>query len=232
MKLARGPQFSNESDYACLAGREDPSEDLRRASARKAQAIGVLAPLLADVVDQPWRRAEALVEEFGSIGAALKGSAARVGRIAGENAFAALSKIDEAFRFLLREEIEARPTISNSDELIKYIAPSMQHLVVEEMRVLYFNARGGLIKEESLCEGTTSCAPISIRKLLSRCLDLGSNAIILVHNHPSGDPSPSKSDVECTEAIVEAARALEIKVHDHLIIGAGRYVSLRSTGVL
>lgn len=79
---------------------------------------------------------------------------------------------------------------------------------------------------------TAACAQVSVRRLLSRCLELGSSAIILVHNHPSGDPAPSRSDIECTQAIVEAARHLEIKVYDHLIIGAGRYVSLRSTGVL
>lgn len=135
-----------------LSGERCPHE-LTQTSTRKAQAIGVLAPLLTDIVDQPWRQAEALVEEFGSIGAALKGSAARVGRVAGENVFAALRKIDEAFRFLLREEIAARPMIANTGELIQYLSPSMQHLAVEQMRVLYFNGRGGLIEDECLCEG-------------------------------------------------------------------------------
>lgn len=108
----------------------------------------------------------------------------------------------------------------------------MAHHGVERFRVLHLNTRNMLIRDELMGEGSIDQAPVYIREVIRRALAFGSAALILVHNHPSGDPSPSRADIDVTRAIAEAGRNLGIAVHDHLIIGTSGHVSLRAQGLI
>ena len=125
-----------------------------------------------------------------------------------------------------------RPILSNWQELIDYLHTSMAHRVKEQFRVLHLNTRNMLIRDEVMGEGSVDVAPVYVREVIHRAMDLGSSSLILVHNHPSGDPKASSADVDITVKITEAARLLGIIVHDHLIIGSKGHLSLRSEGLI
>ena len=108
----------------------------------------------------------------------------------------------------------------------------MAHLAVERVRILHLNSKNVLIADERMSEGSVDEAAVYVREVIKRALELGATAIIIVHNHPSGDPAPSRQDIQLTREIVEAGRPLKIAVHDHLIIGAGGHVSLRAQGLI
>lgn len=108
----------------------------------------------------------------------------------------------------------------------------MAHHAIERVRVLHLNARNMLIRDELMNEGSVDEAPVYVREVVRRAIDLGSAAIILVHNHPSGDPSPSRADIEITRQIAEAGKRLGIAVHDHIIIGTDGHTSLRAQGLI
>jgi DNA repair protein RadC len=108
----------------------------------------------------------------------------------------------------------------------------MQGLGSEQFRVLFLDRKNRLIRDEVLGEGTVDHAPVYPREVVKRALELEASALILVHNHPSGDPSPSTADVDMTKLIVEAARTMEIAVHDHLIVGRQGHASLRQLGLM
>lgn len=198
---------------------------------RSPCAVGILATLLTGFNTEPRQSAKALVAEFGSLGAALKGSAGRVTQIVGPQGLTILRLVDAAIGEIMREPILEKPIISNTRALLDYLKPTMQHCFREEVRVLYF-VKDVLIKDEVLSQGTVNKAYFHFRDLLQRCLELGSTAIILVHNHPSGDPTPSKIDIETTQALIDAARPLDIQVYDHLIIGTKGHVSMKSRGLM
>lgn len=133
---------------------------------------------------------------------------------------------------VLRESIETRPLIGDVQALVNYLIPQMQHLRNEQVRVLYFSNHFGLIKDEVHADGTPNAATLCVRSVISRCLELGGTGLILAHNHPSGDPRPSAVDIATTHAVIDAGRLMGITVHDHLIIGTGGHVSLRSKGLM
>ena len=108
----------------------------------------------------------------------------------------------------------------------------MAHLDIENVRVLYLDAKNTLIRDETVSEGTTDQAAVYTREIVKRALALGSSNLILVHNHPTGDPQPSRADIQLTRDIVEAGKRLGIAVHDHIIIGARGHTSLRAKGLM
>jgi DNA repair protein RadC len=122
--------------------------------------------------------------------------------------------------------------LANWQALLDYLRADMAHRGVELFRVLHLNTRNILIRDEIMNHGTVDQAPVHVREVIRRALELQSAAIILVHNHPSGDPSPSRADIEITRRIVEAGKPLNIAVHDHLIIGANGHASLRAQGLI
>jgi DNA repair protein RadC len=145
---------------------------------------------------------------------------------------AALKSVREAALRLMRSELRDRPVVNSWDKLVEYCNAHIAHGKVEEFHILFLDRKNVLIKHERQQRGTVDHTPVYPREVVKRALELSASALILVHNHPSGDPSPSKADIAVTKDIVNAATPLGVKVHDHLIIGRGRHTSLRELGVI
>lgn len=178
--------------------------------------------------------AKKLLAEFGGFGALLSADAeaiARVGDIS-EGAAAALKIAQAAALRLLQSEVRARPILGSWQALLDYLHADMAHNPVERVRVLFLNAKNMLIRDEAMSEGSVDEAAVYVREVMRRALDYHATALILVHNHPSGDPSPSQQDIRLTRDIIEAGRHLRIAVHDHVIIGASGHSSLRALGLI
>jgi len=178
--------------------------------------------------------AKKLIREFGGFGALLAADAATIARVGevGEGAVAALKIVKAAALRLLEEGIKARPILGSWQALLDYLRADMAHEPIERVRVLFLNSRNMLIANEAMWEGSVDESAVYIREIMRRALDLHATAIIVVHNHPSGDPSPSQQDIRLTRDLAEAGRHLRITLHDHLIIGAGGESSLRSMGLI
>ncbi|MFL0585213.1 DNA repair protein RadC [Sphingomonas olei] len=178
--------------------------------------------------------ARALLREFGGIGGLLTADAEALRRVQGmgETSVAAIKIAQAAAIRLLQSDAAARPILGNWQALLDYLHADMAHHVIERVRVLHLNSRNMLIRDEVMSEGSIDQAQVHVREVIRRAIDLGSAAIILVHNHPSGDPSPSRADIEITRAIIDAGKGLGIAVHDHLIIGTSGHVSLRAKGLM
>lgn len=178
--------------------------------------------------------AKALLHEFGGIGGLLSADAEAIARVPGmgETSVAALKIAHAAAIRLVRSEVAARPVLANWQALLDYLRADMAHHAIERVRVLHLNSRNMLIRDELMSEGSVDEAALYVREVIRRAIDLGSAAIILVHNHPSGDPSPSRADIELTRNIAETGKRLNIAVHDHIIIGTEGHSSLRSLGLL
>jgi DNA repair protein RadC len=140
--------------------------------------------------------------------------------------------VQEAAKRLARGRVLNRPVLGSWDALIDYCSIAMAHNPVEQVRVLYLDKKNVLIADEMQQKGTIDHTPIYPREVVKRALDLGATAMILVHNHPSGNPQPSKADIDMTRQIVTAAQNLGIVVHDHVVIGKGQYASFKSLGLL
>lgn len=125
-----------------------------------------------------------------------------------------------------------RPVISSWQALLDYCHTAMSHRETEHFRVLFLDRKNTLIADEELGRGTVDHVPVYPREVLRRALELNASALILVHNHPSGDPTPSAADISMTEQIQTAAQALSVTLHDHLIIGKSRESSFRALGLL
>ena len=136
-----------------------------------------------------------------------------------------------ALRFL-RADLHQRPVVGSWDKLIDYCSAQIAYNKVEEFHVLFLDRKNALIKDERQQRGTIDHTPVYTREVIKRTLELGASALILVHNHPSGDPAPSAADIAVTQDIIKAAAPLGIVVHDHLIIGRGGHTSLRELGLL
>ena len=178
--------------------------------------------------------AKALLAEFGGIGGLLAAPAEALGRVAGmgDTSVAALKIAHAAALRLLKAETAERPVLGNWQALLDYLHADMAHHAVERVRVLHLNTRNMLIRDEVMSEGSIDESPLYVREVIRRAIDFGSAALILVHNHPSGDPSPSRADIEVTKAIADAGKRLGIAVHDHLVIGRTGHVSLRAKGLI
>lgn len=178
--------------------------------------------------------AKKLLEEFGGIGGLFAADAKAIARIEGmgETSVAALKAAQATALRLLRAEVREQPVLSNWQALLDYLRADMAHHTIERVRVLHLNSRNMLIRDELMNEGSVDEAPVYVREVIRRALELGSAALILVHNHPSGDPSPSRADIEITRAVAAAARLLNIGVHDHIVIGRNSHASLRAQGLI
>ncbi|MBB5687006.1 RadC family protein [Sphingobium boeckii] len=178
--------------------------------------------------------AKTLLAEFGGIGGLVSADAESLRRVdgVGEGAIAAIKIVQATALRLLRAEVAERPILGSWQALLDYLRADMAHIGVERVRVLHLNSRNMLIRDEMVSEGSVDQAAIYVREVIRRAIDLGSASIILVHNHPSGDPSPSRQDIALTRDIAEAGKKLGIAVHDHIIIGAQGHASLRALGLL
>lgn len=178
--------------------------------------------------------AKALLREFGGIAGLITADAEAIARVPGmgETSIAALKIAHAAALRLLRAEVAERPVLANWQALLDYLRADMAHHAVERVRVLHLNSRNMLIRDELMSEGSIDEAAVYVREVIRRAIDLGSAAIILVHNHPSGDPSPSRADIEITRNVAEAGKRLGIAVHDHIIMGSQGHASLRAMGLI
>jgi DNA repair protein RadC len=178
--------------------------------------------------------AKALLHEFGGIAGLLTADAVALARVPGmgETSAAALKAAHAAALRLLRSQVAERPVLANWQSLLDYLRADMAHHAIERVRVLHLNSKNMLIRDELMNEGSVDEAPVYVREIVRRAIDLGSAAIILVHNHPSGDPSPSRADIEITRAVAEAGKRLGITVHDHIIMGSSGHTSLRAQGLI
>jgi len=140
--------------------------------------------------------------------------------------------VREAALRMLRAEVAERPVISSWQKLIEYCTAAIGFSAVEEFRLLFLDRKNALIADEAQQRGTVDHTPVYPREVAKRALELGASAIIMVHNHPSGDPTPSKADIEMTREVQKALAALDIALHDHLIIARGNHASLRSLRLL
>jgi DNA repair protein RadC len=178
--------------------------------------------------------AKALIARFGSFAAVLDANPAALQEVkgVGEAGAAALKSVGLAARRMARGKVIDQPVLASWQALLDYLAIDMANLNHERVRVLYLNARNQLILDPTAAEGTIDEAAIHPREVIRKGLDIGATALILVHNHPSGSPEPSRADIAITARIAEAGRHLGIVVHDHVIIGGSGHVSLRAKGLI
>ena len=178
--------------------------------------------------------ARTLIERFGSLAGALNADPAALAKHPGmgETSAAALKIVALAARRLARSSVREQPVLGSWQALLDYLTIDMAHLTVERVRVLYLNNQNMLIHDEHVGDGSIDEAAIHPREVIRRALDLGATALILVHNHPSGSPQPSRADIQITNRIAEAGRLLGIVVHDHVIIGREGHVSLKAKGLI
>ena len=178
--------------------------------------------------------AKRLLAEFGSFPALLSASPSELSRVEGlsEGAVAALKFIEAASLRSLRTAALNRPVLAGWQALTDYLHAAMAHRVTEEFRVVFLNSRNVLLRDEAMGSGTVNAAPVYPREIIKRALELGASGVILVHNHPSGDPNPSRDDIVMTKAVIEAGRHLSLVVHDHVVIGKTGHVSFRALGLL
>lgn len=178
--------------------------------------------------------ARSLIARFGSLAGVLNAEHQALENHPGmgETSAAALKVVALAARRMAREQVSQQPVLGSWQALIDYLTIDMAHLTVERVRVLYLDTRNKLIHDEHVGDGSIDEAAIHPREVIRKGLDLGATALILVHNHPSGSPQPSRADIEITNRIAEAGRLLGIVVHDHVIVGREGHVSLRAKGLI
>jgi DNA repair protein RadC len=178
--------------------------------------------------------AKKLINDFGGFGALLTADSEAIMRVGdlSEGAVAALKIAQAAALRLLKEQVKERPVLGSWQALLDYLRADMAHNPVERVRVLFLNSKNMLIRDEEMSEGSVDEAAVYIREIIRRALEYHATALILVHNHPSGDPSPSQQDIRLTRDIIEAGRHLRISVHDHIIVGTSGHTSLRAMGLI
>jgi DNA repair protein RadC len=178
--------------------------------------------------------AKKLISEFGGIGGLLTADAEVIMRNGdvGETTASALKIVQACALRMLQAEVKEQPVFASWNALLDYLRLDMAHMTTERVRILHVNSRNMMIRDEVMAEGSIDQAVISVREVIRRAIDLGSAGIIIVHNHPSGDPTPSRADIALTRDIAEAGRRLGILVHDHVIIGMKGHSSMRASGLI
>ncbi len=177
--------------------------------------------------------ARALIDEFGGLGPLLSADPETLARAGLSDGVVAALKIAEASALrLLKSRIRQRPILSDWQALADYLRADMAHRAVERVRVLYLNSKNMLVRDELVSEGSIDQAAVHVREVIRRALELHAAALIIVHNHPSGDPQPSRQDIALTKELIAAAKPLGISIHDHIIVGGTKQASLRSLGLM
>ena len=178
-------------------------------------------------------QAKQLIAAFGGIGPLLAASAETLKREGLSDSVIGALKIAEATALrLLESRTEGAPILSSWEALGDYLHAAMAHRRTEEVRILFLNAKNMLLANEALWQGSVDEASVHVREVIARAIALGATAIIIVHNHPSGDPTPSQQDIRLTRDLVDAGRHMKVTVHDHVIVGASGRTSMRAMGLI
>jgi DNA repair protein RadC len=178
--------------------------------------------------------ARLLLDTFGDFNRVVSASPARLLMVkgVGDAVVLELKVIEASAQRLMRAKVMNRPLLSSWDALLDYCHTAMSHRETEQFRILFLDRKNVLIADEEQAKGTVDHVPVYPREVVKRALELNASAIILVHNHPSGDPTPSDADISMTHQVRDAGQVLGITLHDHLIIGKSRELSFRSNGYL
>jgi DNA repair protein RadC len=178
--------------------------------------------------------AKALLKRFGSFAEVIAAPRDRLREIpgVGDSVVSQLKIVEAAAARLAQTRVIGKPALSSWSALLDYCMAAMARAPAEEFRVLFLDRKNVLIADEVQARGTVDHTPVYPREIVKRALEHGASAVILVHNHPSGDPTPSKADIAMTREIAAAAKALKIAIHDHLVIGRGGHASFKSLGLL
>jgi len=178
--------------------------------------------------------AKQLIAHFGSFADAIAAPIDRLMEVdgVGESVATHLKIVEAAALRLSKTKLIGKPALSSWTALIDYCAAAMARNPNEEFRILFLDRKNILIADEVQNKGTVDHTPVYPREIVKRALELGASALILVHNHPSGDPTPSRADIEMTRQIAEAAKALNVAVHDHLVIGRSGHASFKALGLM
>jgi DNA repair protein RadC len=190
--------------------------------------------------------AKEMLRAFGNLGAVLAAEPARFAECMGEIAADAspelrqtrdddllftqvlLKAINDLFQRVLKEQIKDRPMIGSEPALLDYLQLAMQHEAAEHFRILFLDRKNILIRDEVQSRGTVDHTPLYPREVVKRALELAASAIVMVHNHPSGDPTPSQADIEMTRRVIAALSQVKIAVHDHIVVGKSRHTSFKN----
>jgi DNA repair protein RadC len=178
--------------------------------------------------------AKDLIKRFGDLGRVCAASLDQLTSVKGvsEKTALDLKLMHAAAVRIAREQVTGRTVISSWSALLDYLRAALQHASTEEFRVLYLDKKNRLVADEFQARGTVDHAPVYPREIVKKAIALDSSALILVHNHPSGDPTPSQADIEMTRRIKDAAKPFDIVVHDHIIVGRERTASFKALGLL
>jgi DNA repair protein RadC len=178
--------------------------------------------------------AKALLARFGTFAEVLNAPAELLAEVPGigEAAITELKLVQAASVRLMRGEVLERPMLSSWNRVLDYCRASMGFEAKEQFRILFLDKRNQIIADEVQQKGTVEHTPVYVREVVKRALDLSATAIVLVHNHPSGDPTPSRADIEMTKQIVAAAKPRGVVVHDHIIVGKQGHASFRGLGLI
>jgi DNA repair protein RadC len=174
--------------------------------------------------------AKRLLATFGTFAAVVNAPPQRLAEVegVGERAIDELKLIKAAAARLAKREISSKPTLSSWPGVLEYLHLVQAHEKIEQFRILFLDKKNNLIADEVQGRGTVDHTPVYVREVVKRALELSATALILVHNHPSGDPTPSRADIDMTKLIIEAARPLGISIHDHVIVGKEGHTSFKA----
>ena len=191
----------------------------------------VLGHCLAPGVDAVLA-ADALLSRFGGVGRILGAPEADLARVIGVSGARRLSLLHALLLRTLEHPLRVRAVLTSTEAVRTYLRAALTALPREAFHVLFLDKKNQLIADERMGVGSVDHAPVYPREVVRRALELSASAIVLAHNHPSGDPTPSSADIEMTKQVVLAAKALQIAVHDHMIVAAGQVASLRGLGLM
>ena len=178
--------------------------------------------------------AKALIARFGSFAAVISAEPPRLTEVkgVGRAGVIALKSVQAAALKFMRDEVIDRPILESWDKVLAYCRASMGYSATEQFRILFLNSKNALIADEVQQTGTVDHTPVYPREVVKRALELGASAIVMVHNHPSGDPTPSQADIDMTREVAEAAKKLRITLHDHVIIARNAHASFKTLMLL
>jgi DNA repair protein RadC len=214
------PNAANSGDRNLETSATDKNLRDRQVLERLLSTAGLVKPELS---------AAELIEQYGNLFLVLQ--AAEQNKIKGTLG-KLLLLIFDTHKAILDHKLKAKPILANSTAVVEYLTATMAHLVFEQVRILFLGNTNRLVADRVVSIGTVDEAPIYPREIVKIALEVGATGLIIAHNHPSGDPSPSRADVENTKRLIDACRGVQLVVHDHIVVAAEGWMSMRASGLI